>query len=232
MSDYSWVTDEMFDEKLEQIVADRYGGGAMQLVHDHAPDAWSDIRESLNNEVLGALEEERIPSPDPFEVERRVDAVIPSWYESPCRASRSEATREVVNTLREMVLITVEAALDVAEEADPRVDWGVHVLGESADHLLTERADTVTDTSLSEEDLIEWVRIVLELAPEDYHDPVADCHFAIGLRPEKGLRQMMEGVYCHHITQLAREVVRGLVEGGVLVREEDLPEPEEEDTDE
>ena len=225
MSDYSWVTDGMFDEKLEQIVAERYGDRAMQLISNHAPDAWGDIRESLNNEVLAALEAGH--EEDPFLLESRVDAVIPSWYESPCRASRSEATREVVNTLRELVLTTLrELVLTTVEAALNAVDED-RVIGDDADQFLTERAGTITDTNLSEEDLIEWIRIVLEFAPEDRHDPVADCHFTIGLYPEKGLKQMMEQAYCNHITQLAQEVVRGLVEDGVLVREEDLPSDDE-----
>lgn len=222
MSDYSWVTDGVFDEKLEQIVAERYGERAMQLIRDHAPDAWSDLRESLNNEVLEALEAEREEEPDPFEVERRVDAVIPDWYDRPDRSSRFASTQKVKEKLREAVRDAVEAALDVAEEADPRVDWGVHVLGMSADQLLTETVGSVVDTSLTGADLDAWTIFVLENGPNGRSCPVAECSFACGLYSEGGFHQMMGGVYCHHATRLAQDVIAGLLEDGVLIREEDL----------
>jgi hypothetical protein len=49
-----WVTDEMFDEKLQQL-ADRDGaGGALTI-----GDCYSEIRDHYNNEVLNELESER-----------------------------------------------------------------------------------------------------------------------------------------------------------------------------
>lgn len=54
MSRYSWVTNEMFDNKLEEIVADE--GGIRVL---HIPGVYEIVKEHFNNEVLEALESDR-----------------------------------------------------------------------------------------------------------------------------------------------------------------------------
>ena len=53
-NDYSWVTDEMFENKLEDLV------GKMSTVDLMAIPGINEIlREELNNEVLDELEQER-----------------------------------------------------------------------------------------------------------------------------------------------------------------------------
>jgi len=51
MSDYSWVTDEMFDEKLREICE------TTDLLS--IPGVYEVVREELNNEVLDALAQDR-----------------------------------------------------------------------------------------------------------------------------------------------------------------------------
>ena len=53
-NDYSWVTQEMFDEKLEKILDDQTGGSLLII-----PGVYEIVREYFNNDVLEALEEER-----------------------------------------------------------------------------------------------------------------------------------------------------------------------------
>ena len=52
--DYSWVTDEMFEKELEEIVA---GMSAAEILG--VPGVHEILREELNNDVLERLEEER-----------------------------------------------------------------------------------------------------------------------------------------------------------------------------
>jgi len=49
--DYSWVTDEMFQAKLEELVAGMSVAELMAL-----PGFYEIVSEELNNEVLDALE--------------------------------------------------------------------------------------------------------------------------------------------------------------------------------
>jgi len=49
--DYSWVTDEAFDEKLREIAQD------YDLLT--VPGVYELVREEFNNEVLEALEQDR-----------------------------------------------------------------------------------------------------------------------------------------------------------------------------
>jgi len=51
--DYSWVTDEMFDNKLQEIVECH----AAQVIM--IPDVYALLSKHYNNEVLESLEEER-----------------------------------------------------------------------------------------------------------------------------------------------------------------------------
>ena len=53
-TDYSWGTDEMFDNKLRRIAA-RLGAEYLLGI----PGVYELVREDLNNEVLTKLEEER-----------------------------------------------------------------------------------------------------------------------------------------------------------------------------
>lgn len=55
---YAWVTDEMFDNKLEEIVdkvVDESGPGAIMSI----PGIYEILSEHFNNDVLEALENER-----------------------------------------------------------------------------------------------------------------------------------------------------------------------------
>jgi len=56
MSRYDWVTDEMFDNKLEEILA-RHTGDALLYI----PGLYELVREEFNNDVLRELESERKP---------------------------------------------------------------------------------------------------------------------------------------------------------------------------
>lgn len=53
-NDYSWVTNEMFDEKLEQIVGHMPPEELLSI-----DGIYEILREELNNAVLDALEAER-----------------------------------------------------------------------------------------------------------------------------------------------------------------------------
>jgi hypothetical protein len=52
--DYSWVTDEMFDEALEEICEEMGGRAVLQI-----PGVQEVVREALNNEALEHLERHR-----------------------------------------------------------------------------------------------------------------------------------------------------------------------------
>jgi len=52
--DYSWVTDEMFDDCLNRIVSGLDGDALFAI-----PGAYELLSEALNNDVLSALEEKR-----------------------------------------------------------------------------------------------------------------------------------------------------------------------------
>ena len=54
MSDYSWVTTEMFDEKLQELVGKMTPDELMAM-----PGFYEIASEELNNKVLEELEEER-----------------------------------------------------------------------------------------------------------------------------------------------------------------------------
>ena len=56
MDDYSWITEEMFDRKLRQIVVDDndHAGGLLG-VHG----VYEIVREYYNNSVIAELENER-----------------------------------------------------------------------------------------------------------------------------------------------------------------------------
>ena len=58
MSNYDWVTDEMFDNKLEDILARHTGDGLLYI-----PGVYELVKEEFNNEVLQELEREREPEP-------------------------------------------------------------------------------------------------------------------------------------------------------------------------
>lgn len=51
---YEWVTDEMFDRKLEELLSEEPAGGIMQI-----PGVYELLSEHFNNAVLDALDEER-----------------------------------------------------------------------------------------------------------------------------------------------------------------------------
>jgi len=62
MAEYDWVTGKMFAEKLEQLVQedlDTYGGRAANWLLSQFPAVYDALRDEYNNDVLGALEEER-----------------------------------------------------------------------------------------------------------------------------------------------------------------------------
>ena len=50
MSDYSWITDEMFDEKIREL-ADKHGW--------EVPGVFEIVREFYNNAALDELEQEK-----------------------------------------------------------------------------------------------------------------------------------------------------------------------------
>ena len=54
MKRYSWVTTEMFDAKLAELLDEMSGGGILQI-----PGVYEVVSEHLNNDVLEALEAER-----------------------------------------------------------------------------------------------------------------------------------------------------------------------------
>lgn len=54
MVDYSWVTDEMFDKKLEEIVGRASAGDLLAI-----PGVYEVVSEHFNNDVLTELENER-----------------------------------------------------------------------------------------------------------------------------------------------------------------------------
>jgi len=51
--DFSWVTDEMFDEELEKIVEEKAREGTLLAT----PGLYEVVREEFNNEVLARLQE-------------------------------------------------------------------------------------------------------------------------------------------------------------------------------
>lgn len=55
--DYGWVTDDMFQRKLEELVGNMSGGEILAT-----PGAYEVFSEALNNEVLDALRAERASS--------------------------------------------------------------------------------------------------------------------------------------------------------------------------
>lgn len=54
MSDYSWVTNEMFRAKLEQLIGQMSAGELLAI-----PGVYEAVSEELNNAVLEELESER-----------------------------------------------------------------------------------------------------------------------------------------------------------------------------
>ena len=52
--DYSWVTNEMFEQKLEEILK-TYNGAQLLTI----PGVYELLSEHFNNEVLSALQSER-----------------------------------------------------------------------------------------------------------------------------------------------------------------------------
>lgn len=52
---YDWVTQQMFDDKLEELV-EEMGANGMRV---QVPGVDELVREHLNNDVLQALEDER-----------------------------------------------------------------------------------------------------------------------------------------------------------------------------
>ena len=54
MTDYSWVTNEMFDNKLEEMLRDT---NAIDLLS--MPGVYEILAEEWNNDILSALESER-----------------------------------------------------------------------------------------------------------------------------------------------------------------------------
>lgn len=54
MKDYSWVTDEMFDRMLVDILDDTDSSEILAI-----PGVYDLVKEYFNNEVLEQLEEER-----------------------------------------------------------------------------------------------------------------------------------------------------------------------------
>jgi len=54
VDDYSWVTDEMFENKLEEILSRHTGDELL-----HIPGLYELVREEFNNKVLEELEDER-----------------------------------------------------------------------------------------------------------------------------------------------------------------------------
>lgn len=52
--DYSWITPDMFEEKVRDI-AYRHGTGELLAI----PGVWEIVQEHFNNAVLEELEEER-----------------------------------------------------------------------------------------------------------------------------------------------------------------------------
>lgn len=55
VSDYSWVTDEMFDKKLGEILEKIPGDSLVAEV----PNIYSEVKEYFNNQVLQELALER-----------------------------------------------------------------------------------------------------------------------------------------------------------------------------
>ena len=53
--DYSWITDEMFEMKLSEIISNM---SALELL-TQVPGLYGEVREHFNNEVLQELESER-----------------------------------------------------------------------------------------------------------------------------------------------------------------------------
>jgi len=49
--DFSWVTDEMFDEELERVVKEKAMEGTLMAT----PGLYEVVREEFNNEVLERL---------------------------------------------------------------------------------------------------------------------------------------------------------------------------------
>lgn len=64
MDKYEWVTDEMFDRKLAEILDKMSGGDILQV-----GSAYDVFSEALNNRVLDELMEERGTSVSPPESE-------------------------------------------------------------------------------------------------------------------------------------------------------------------
>ena len=54
MSNYDWVTDEMFDEALRAMVAEMSSWSVLDI-----PGVYELVREELNNDVLALLDEQR-----------------------------------------------------------------------------------------------------------------------------------------------------------------------------
>lgn len=60
MMDYSWVTQEMFDAKLEEIVNDELGQAqsSFKALMTISTDIYELLKEKFNNEVLNELEDD------------------------------------------------------------------------------------------------------------------------------------------------------------------------------
>lgn len=60
MSDYSWITEEMFYDKLVEIIDETQAPSDLLALEG----VYEIVREEFNNEVLKALEEERAEGED------------------------------------------------------------------------------------------------------------------------------------------------------------------------
>ena len=66
MSDFSWVTDEMFSSKLEELIGEYFMTDWRDI-----PGVYDAVREFYNNEVLKKLEEERADASSHSEEDER-----------------------------------------------------------------------------------------------------------------------------------------------------------------
>lgn len=57
MTTYKWVTSEMFDEKLAEMLEDETGESLLQI-----PRIYEIVSEHFNNEILEELEKENFPN--------------------------------------------------------------------------------------------------------------------------------------------------------------------------
>lgn len=183
-NDFAWVTDEMFTEAMTRLIEDRYGEDSLRLIGDHAPDAYSDIRESLNNEVLDFL----IRTEPRGRLRKKISGAVDEWARAPGNTQLTLSLEDDIFGILDDILADEDARKDLA----------------AAELLVFERLDSLVDRNVSDRQAVWWLSVASLEAFDDC--PLRSYALSHGVEVSS-LRDLAKRVLFHYMETITKDLL-------------------------